>query len=82
MFGCCQHLDPVFSVSTLSFKIKIKKIKAFNQQAVKMLGRGLGVSPQLISGPMYQGSALNTVLLAVLERETNTHASHTPTYTF
>lgn len=79
-FSCCQHLNPVFSVSIL--KEKIKKLKVFNQQAVKMLGRVLGVTPQFNSGSMYQGSTLNTVLLAMLERETNTHASHTSTYVF
>lgn len=57
-------------------------MKAFNQQAVKMLGRGLGVSPQFNSGPAYQGNTLNMVVLAVLERETHAHASHAPTYTF
>lgn len=71
-------LSPPFS---LKEKKTEKMMKAFNQQAVKILGRGLGVSPQFNSGPTYQGSTLNTVLLAVLEREINTHASHTPTYT-
>lgn len=51
-----------FSLSPpFSLKEKLKKMKAFNQQAVKMLGRGLGVSPQFNSGPTYQGSTLNTV---------------------
>lgn len=72
-----------FSLSSpFSLKEKAKKMKAFNQQAVKMLGRGLAVSPQFNSGRMYQGSTLTTVLLAVLEREKSTHASHTPTYAF
>lgn len=58
------------------------KMKAFNQQAVIILDRCLGASPQFNSGPMYQGSTLTTVLLAVLEKETDTHASHTPTFAF
>lgn len=48
----------------------MKKLKVFNQQAVKMLGRVLGVTLQFNSGSVYQGSTLNTVLLAVLEKET------------
>lgn len=60
----------------------MKKMGAFNQQAVIILGRGLRISPQFNSGPMYWGSTLTTVLLAVLESETNTHASHTPTFAF
>lgn len=72
-----------FSLSSpFSLKEKMKKMKTFNQQAVKILGKSLSVSAQFNSSPMYQGSTLTTVLLAVLERETNTYVSHTPTYAF
>lgn len=72
-----------FSLSSpFSLKEKMRKMKAFNQQAVKTPGRSLSVSVQFNSDPMYQGSTLTTVLLAVLERETNTYVSHTPTYAF
>lgn len=57
-------------------------MKTFNQEAVKILRRDLDVSPQFNSSPMYQGSTLTTMLLAVLERETNRNASRTPTYAF
>lgn len=57
-------------------------MKTFNREAVKILRRDLDVSPQFNSSPMYQGSTLTTMLLAVLERETNRNASRTPTYAF
>lgn len=63
-------LSPYFCL-----KIKEKKIKAFNQQAGKILGRALVVSHQFITYNFLNASV-------GCAGKGNKHYSHTPTYTF